>query len=92
MQPTVSQETRARLERMAKLSGRTPEQVLDDVVRLSEQEFLTHMPPERRSGYMAGVLQYAVVTMPPPAPQKPQQVERYDAYVPMTDEYDGSWW
>jgi hypothetical protein len=89
MQPTVSQETRARLERMAKISGRTPEQVLDDVVRLSEQEFLTHMPPERRSGYMAGVLQYAVVTTPPPVPQKPQNVERYDAYVAY-DGYDDS--
>ena len=89
MQPTVSQETRARLERMAKISGRTPEQVLDDVVRLSEQELLSQMPPERRSGYMAGVLQDAVVTMPPPPPQEPQQVERYDAYVPF-DEQDAS--
>jgi hypothetical protein len=35
------------------------------------------------------VLQYAVVTMPPPPPQEPQQVERYDAYVPF-DEQDAS--
>ena len=90
MQLTISDETRGRLERMAKMSGRTPEQVLDDIVRLSEQELLTHMPRERRSGYMAGVLQYAVVTTPPAAPQKPQQVERYDAYVAF-DERDGSW-
>ena len=90
MQPTVSHETRARLERMAKLSGRTPEQVLDDVVRLSEQELLTHMPPERRSGYMAGVLQCTVVTAPPAAPQRPQRVERDNAYVAF-DGRDGSW-
>ena len=56
MQLTISKETRARIERMAKMSGRTPEQVVDDTFRLSEQELLSHMPPERRSGYMAGVL------------------------------------
>ena len=39
---------------------------------------------------MAGVLQYAVVTTPPAAPQKPLQVERYDTYVAF-DEQDGSW-
>ena len=71
------------------MSGRTPEQVVDDTFRLSEQELLSHMPPERRSGYMAGVLQYAVVTTPPPKLQKPLEVERYNAYVPMTDEYEG---
>jgi hypothetical protein len=90
MQLTISEETRGRIERMAKMSGRTPEQVLDDTFRLSEQELLTHMPPERRSGYMASVLQYAVVTTPPAKPQKPLQVERYDAYVAF-DEQDGSW-
>ena len=90
MQLTISEETLARLRRMAKLSGRTPEQVLDDIVRLSEQELLTHMPPERRSGYMAGVLQYVVVTTPSATPQKLQNVERYDAYVAF-DEQDGSW-
>ena len=62
MQLTISEETRGRIERMAKMSGRTPEQVLDDTFRLSEQELLSHMPRERRSGYMAGVLQYSVVT------------------------------
>jgi hypothetical protein len=90
MQLTISEETRARIERMAKMSGRTPEQVLDDTFRLSEQELLSHMPCERRSGYIAGVLQYAVVTTPPAAPQKPLQVERHDAYVAF-DEQDGSW-
>jgi hypothetical protein len=91
MQMTISEETRGRIERMAKMSGRTPEQVLDDTFRLSEQELLSHMPRERRSGYMAGVLQYSVVTrLPPAAPQKLQNVERYDAYVAF-DEQDGSW-
>ena len=90
MQLTISHETRARIERLAKISGRTPEQVVDETFRLSEQELLTHMPPERRSGYMAGVLQYVVVTTPPATPQKLQNVERYDAYVAF-DEQDGSW-
>ena len=90
MQLTISHETRARIERLAKISGRTPEQVVDETFRLSEQELLTHMPPERRSGYMAGVLQYVVVTTPPATPQKLQNVERYDAYVEF-DEQDGSW-
>jgi len=85
---TVSAETRARIERMAKMSGRSTEQVVDDTIRISEQELLTHMPPERRSGYMAGVLQYAVVTTPPPKPQRPQQVERA-AYVAYKDYGDG---
>jgi hypothetical protein len=49
MQLTISKETRARIERMAKMSGRTLEQVVDDTFRLSEQELLTHMPPARRS-------------------------------------------
>ena len=62
MQLTISEETRGRIERMAKMSGRTPEQVVDDTFRLSEQELLSHMPRERRSGYMAGVLQYSVIT------------------------------
>jgi hypothetical protein len=48
------------------------------------------MPPGRRSGYMAGVLQYAVVTTPPPNPQKLQNVER-NAYVAY-DESDGPVW
>jgi hypothetical protein len=86
----VSAETRARIERMAKMSGRTPEQVVDDTFRLSEQELLTNMPPERRSGYMAGVLQYAVVTSPP-TPPKPDRVERDNAYK-VFDEYDGPGW
>ena len=38
---------------------------------------------------MAGVLQYAVVTTQPTAPQKLLQVERDDAYVAF-DEYDES--
>jgi hypothetical protein len=91
MQLTISEETLARPGRIAKISGHTPEQVVDDTFRLSEQELLSHMPPERRSGPMAGVLQYAVVTTPPPKLQKPLQVERYNAYVAL-DEYDGSVW
>jgi hypothetical protein len=39
---------------------------------------------------MAGLLQYAVVTTPPPVPQKPQRVERDNAYK-VFDEQDGSW-
>jgi hypothetical protein len=78
MQLTILEETRARIERMVKMSGRTPEQVVDDTFRLSEQELLTHMPPERRSGYMAGVLQYAVITRQPPAAPQKLHVERRD--------------
>ena len=66
MQLTFSHETRARIERMVKLSGQTPEQVLDDAVKLAEQTLLGHIPPQRRSAYMARVLQFAVVTTPPP--------------------------
>lgn len=81
-------ETELRIERLAKITGRTPKEVVEAALGLWEQALLTSMPVERRSGYMAGVLQYAVVTTPPPKPQKPLQVERYNAYVPMTDEYD----
>jgi hypothetical protein len=71
MQLTILEETRARIERVAKMSGRTPEQVVDDTFRLSEQELLTHMPPERRSGY-------AVITRQPPAAPQKLHVERRD--------------
>ena len=91
MQLAISEETRARIERMAKLLGRTPEQVVDDIVKRSEQELIAHVPPQWRSAYMAGVLQYAVVTTPPPVPQKPQRVERDNAYK-VFDEYDGPGW
>ena len=50
---------------MVKLSGQTPEQVLDDAVKLAEQTLLGHIPPQWRSAYMARVLQFAVVTTPP---------------------------
>ena len=73
---------------MVKLSGQTPEQVLDDAVKLAEQTLLGHIPPQWGSAYMARVLQFAMVTTPPPVPERPRQVERYDAYVPFT-EYDG---
>jgi hypothetical protein len=43
MQQTISEETRARIERMAKLLGRTPEQVVDDIVKRSEQELIAHV-------------------------------------------------
>jgi hypothetical protein len=42
MQLTLSHERRARIERMAKISGQPPEQVLDDAVRLAEQKLLAH--------------------------------------------------
>jgi hypothetical protein len=90
MRLTISEETRARIERMAKLLGQTPEQVVDDIVKRSEQELIAHVPPQWRSAYMAGVLQYTVVTTPPPVPQKPQRVERDNAYVAF-DEQDVSW-
>jgi hypothetical protein len=43
--------------------------LVEAALGLWEQALLTSMPHERRSGYMAGVLQYAVVTTPPTAPQ-----------------------
>lgn len=81
MTMSFSVETRTRIERLAKISGRTPEQVVDEAIRLSEQTLLAHIPPEWRSGYMVGILQYAMVTTPPPKPQKPRHVERDDTYV-----------
>jgi hypothetical protein len=76
---------------MAKFSGRTPEQVWDDAAKRGEQMLLAHIPPQWRSAYMAGMLQYAMVTTPPSEPQKPKRLERDDAYVPY-DEFDGSAW
>jgi hypothetical protein len=52
---------------------------------------LAHIPQQWRSAYMAGVLQYAMVTTPPSEPQKPKRVERDNAYVPY-DEFDGPVW
>jgi hypothetical protein len=80
MQLTFSHETRARIERMAKFSGRTPEQVWDDAAKREEQMLLAHIPPQWRSAYLAGVLQFAMVTTPPSELQRPKRVERDNAY------------
>jgi hypothetical protein len=85
---SISGETRARIERMAKMSGRTPGQVVDDTFRLSEEALLAHMPPERHSGYMAGVLEYAGVTTPPPSSPSAHRVSQgSQAYRAMDDDY-----
>lgn len=63
-----SGETRARIEHLANLTGRTYRGVVEAALGLWEQALLTSMPP---------------------APQKPQNVERDDAYAPMTEECDG---
>ena len=88
MQLTISEETRGRIERMAKMSGRTPERSWTTLSDFRSRNSFAHAT--WAALFMAGVLQYAVVTTPPAAPQKPLQVERYDTYVAF-DEQDGSW-
>jgi hypothetical protein len=62
-------ETAARIERLAKLTGRTSPGVVEAALGLWEQALLTSTPVARRSGYMACRLEYAVViTQQPPRP------------------------
>jgi hypothetical protein len=88
---SISDETHGRVERLVKMSGRTPDQIVEAAVGLWEQALLTHMPAEKRSSYKACMLEYSIVTAPPPAPQRPQCVERDDTYVAF-DEFDGPAW
>jgi hypothetical protein len=62
-------ETAARIERLAKLTGRTSPGVVEAALGLSEQALLTSMPVERRSGYYSSMLEYTVVLPHPPQPK-----------------------
>jgi hypothetical protein len=82
---SISDETRKRIERLAKMSRRSAAHVIDAAVGIWEQSILTHMPPEKRSAYMAGVLAYDLVSNAAPA-EKIAPRER-DAYEELKDPY-----
>ena len=75
-----SAETGARIERLAKLTARTPKEVVEAALGLWEQQLLTGMPAARRSGYMARMVEYAVVLPYPPQPLPPRPVKPDSGY------------
>jgi hypothetical protein len=77
-----------RISRLATISQRDPALVIEAALGLWEQSLLTSMPPDRRSAYLVNIVEYTVVTTPPPKPQGPRRVER-DAYVAYEDYGDG---
>jgi hypothetical protein len=78
---SISDETRKRIERLAKTSGHSAAQVIDAAVGLWEQSILTHLPPEKRSAYMAGALGYDLVSNAAPAEKiAPPKRDAYVAY------------
>jgi hypothetical protein len=76
-------ETRKRIERLGKFSGRSDAQVIDAAVGLWEQSILTLLPPEKRSAYMAGTLGSDLASNAAPA-KKIVPPER-DAYEELKD-------
>jgi hypothetical protein len=82
----LGDETQARIERLAKLTGRSREGVVEAALGLWEQALLTSMPVERRSGYQAHTLEYAVVIPQPAASPKADRPVKHDGGYAVLDE------
>jgi hypothetical protein len=78
-------ETLERIGRLAELTGRTHEGVVEAALGLWEQALLTSMPVARRSGYMARRLEYAPAITQPTRPTA-QPVKHDGGYAAMSDD------